>query len=258
MKNHRDLVGLGANILIAALILIIIIVGLNKMGLYNLPEPIENLLNPQSVDERNQSIDEDKIYNSAHFDADEYGSVSRQEVTYENARAILEKIVNKYNYRHEISVTHSSDTTALTREVVLEKKDGLYSAQVFTDKAVLIEQYSDSEDTVTAHKYQNGSLAESMSFPKGSFTVPELCSVIADHSSFLDGTYELQKGSFAVIQGDFGTELEITFDTALDNYTQTEIYRVNVDYGIVTQAECVENGKVVYLMQTLSLKELSN
>ncbi len=258
MKNHRDLEGLGANILIAALILLMIIAALNKMGLYNLPPLIENFLNPQSVEEKNHSIDEDKIYNSAQFDTESSGEVEKVKISHENAREMLEKIFNKNDYRHEISVTHYAEGTSLTRQVVIEKKNSFYEADVYSRSATLLESYSETDDEITAQKYSGGKVLHTATYPKGSFTVPELCSVIADHKSFLDGIYDLQEGNFSVIHGDFGTELEIVFETVLENYSQTEAYRINVDYGIVTQAECTENGKLVYSMQTLSLKELAN
>ena len=44
MNNHRDLLGIILNVLFAVLVLAIIILGLNRMGLYNLPEQIENFI----------------------------------------------------------------------------------------------------------------------------------------------------------------------------------------------------------------------
>ena len=46
MNNHRDILGLIVNIIVVAVILCTIVVGLNRIGIYDLPDGLEKLLSP--------------------------------------------------------------------------------------------------------------------------------------------------------------------------------------------------------------------
>lgn len=255
MNKHSDVLGLAANILIAVVILLIIIVSLNKMGLYKLPSPIEKLLSTSDEDEIPASVDDEKLYGSLDYDKNEDTDMEKVSVTYQNARTMLDSVENDKNYHHEISVTHKNDKKTVSKKVVLEKRDGLYTADIYSASGNHLKRISESNTDITVTEYKNAD-SKSYTYPKGSFTVPDLSSVVVDFDSFLSGGYELEEAEFSVIQGDFGIKLEIMFETVMEGYVQQEVYSINPDYGVVTEAQCYENGVMVYDMQTLVLREM--
>ncbi len=256
MKSHRDIPGVVINIFIAALLLAFIILGLNKMGLYELPEAVEKIISPSSTHEDDRDVDEQKVYHSIGFDNDGNEVVEKTSISHENARKMLEKVENTKSYRHELSVKIGDGASSAVKRVVLEKSGTGLSAAVYSENGVLLENIVEEGDNITVERIISGAHSEKITHPKGSFSVSELCGVVTSHENFLEGDYVLEEGDFSVIQGDFGIELEIVFDTVMDNYKQKEVYRINLDYGIVTSAKCYENDVVVYDMQTLLLREL--
>lgn len=256
MKSHRDIPGVVINIFIAALILALIILGLNKMGLYELPDAVEKIISPSSTHEDDGDVDEGKVYDSVSFDKEREKVVEKTKISHENARKMLEEVKNTKSYRHELSVCRVDGSSSKVQRVVLEKSDNICSAAIYSENGLLLENIVEEGDNITVERIISGAHSEKITHPKGSFSVSELAGVVTSHENFLEGDYVLEEGDFSVIQGDFGIELEIVFDTVMDNYKQKEVYRINLDYGIVTSAKCYENDVVVYDMQTILLREL--
>ncbi len=257
MNNHRDLLGIILNVLFAVLILAIIILGLNRMGLYNLPEQIENFIFSSEKEQKEENVDDSQIYNTVEYDENKYSKVEKTAVTYENARQLLSSVVSAQNYHHEVVVSRKNEGAQESVKVILKKQDGLYNAELYSIGGKLLKMISEKDGKITVKEYQNGYQVREFTHPAGNFTVTELAGVVVDHENFLSGDYELSEGEFSVIQGDFGIELEIVFDTVMENYTQHEVYRINVDYGMVTKALCYENELLVYELETYALRELN-
>lgn len=255
MNNHRDLLGIVLNVLFALVVLGIIIIGLNRMGLYELPSVIENMFTGSSEQENSVDVDDGKVYSSVGYDDEKSAEVEKTLVTYENARLMLEKVKSVDDYHHEVYVSRDDKKTNDDARINIDKKDGLYRASVYTGNGKLTKEISEKDGNITVKEYVNEKLKSEFTYPSGNFTVGELAGVILDHENFLSGEYALSEGEFSVIQGDFGIELEIAFDTVMDNYKQREVYRMNLDYGVVVSARCYENDVLIYDMQTVNLKE---
>ena len=252
MNNHRDLLGIIINVLFAAAILVTIVLSLNRMGLYNLPSGLEKLLFPSDKEQTSENVDDSKIYDTVHFDADNSAQADKVAVTYENAKKMLEAVENSRDYHHELSLKYSSEGSG--KRVVVDKKDGFSSIQIYNGNTVY-KSIHEADGIITVKRYRNATVEREFSYPSGNFTAAELAGIITDHKSFLEGEYELGEGEFSVIQGDFGIELEIAFTQKADSYEQREIYRINTDFGVVTSALCYEGDVLVYNMQTDFLGE---
>ena len=257
MNNNSDLPGIAVNIAITAVVLAVIILGLNRMGLYNLPSWIENVVNPDNYQDNNANVDDSMVYESVGYDISENTKVEKTSLTYENARQILEKIEVSRDYYHELSINLMSEGKTRSSKVVINKLDGMYSADIYNKSGRIIKSIENKNDSITVKEYTNERVTGEFSYPSGNFTVWELAGVIVDHENFLSGDYALEEGDFSVIYGDFGAELEIVFDTVMEEYSQHEVYRVNVDYGVVTNAQCYENDELVYEMNTVVLQHNS-
>ena len=257
MNNHSDLPGIAVNIAITAVVLVVIILGLNRMGLYNLPSWIEDVVNPDNYQDNAAGVDDSMVYESVGYDINENTNVEKTSLTYENARQMLENIEALRNYYHELNINLMSNGKTVFSKVVINKMDEVYSADIYNKSGRLIKSIQSENDSITVKEYTNERVTGEFSYPAGNFTVGELSGVILDHENFLSGDYALEEGDFSVIYGDFGAELEIVFDTVMDDYSQHEIYRVNVDYGVVTNAQCYENDELVYEMNTVVLQHNS-
>ena len=247
MNNHRDLLGIIINVLFASAILVTIVLSLNRMGLYKLPQGIENLLFPSDKEQISENADDSKIYETAHYEDDKSFKTEKTSLSYENARKMLEAVENTRDFHHELSVKYAQNDNA--EKIVVDCKNGLRTVYLY-DRNRMSKSIHEAEDTITVQEYENSVVVNEFSYPSGNFTAGELAGVITDHNSFLDGEYELEEGEFSVIQGDFGIELEIAFTEKMDGYEQREIYRINTDYGVVTSAVCYEADVLVYEMRT--------
>lgn len=253
MKKNSDFFGLLLNVLLATIVIVFIVFGLNKIGLYELPSFIRKIIPSVQVEEDGDDEDE-KIYDFGGFDEENKGEVEKTELDYENARKMLESMKGTRDYSHRLSVTVYSESGSLTKRINVERKNGLYSAEISSSEGTSLKSISEHDEKVTVREYaENGSFTE-LDYPKGCFTVSELCGVVLTPDTFLEGDYSLAEGDFSLLEGDFGIELEIAFVSSLDGYELKEVYRINPDYGIVTRAESYEGDSLVYLMQTELLR----
>lgn len=253
MKKNSDFFGLLLNVLLATIVIVFIVFGLNKIGLYELPSFIRKIIPSVQVEEDGDDEDE-KIYDFGGFDEENKGEVEKTELDYENARKMLESMKGTRDYSHRLSVTVYSESGSLTKRINVERKNGLYSAEISSSEGMSLKSISEHDEKITVREYaENGSFTE-LDYPKGGFTVSELCGVVLTPDTFLEGDYSLAEGDFSLLEGDFGIELEIAFVSSLDGYELKEVYRINPDYGIVTRAESYEGDSLVYLMQTELLR----
>lgn len=94
MKNNRDISGFIANILIVVAILALIVVGLNRIGIYDLPDSVEKLLgtsDEQDDPALSESFGTD-IDKSLVYDENQGLVLTGSELTFENARSVLERL----------------------------------------------------------------------------------------------------------------------------------------------------------------------
>lgn len=253
MKNHRELLGIAVNVVLVVVLLIFIVVGLNKIGIYDLPDWAEKIIgtydNPDDDGLNNRADTEKSIEYSADKNAVEHAS----ELTYENARELIEAVLPVSAYKHEMTVEYLSGGEKVSSEIVsLICSDGLYRASVSDIDGNPKKYVSENADSTVVTVFEGGESAE-LVYPKTTFDISDECGFIIKADNFLESDYELDEATFYLENGSYGAELTITFDTVLGEYTQTEVYTLSLDYGVVVFAECFENENLVYSMSTKSL-----
>lgn len=63
---------------------------------------------------------------------------------------------------------------------------------------------------------------------------------------------------YSLVESEYGSLLYAEFVSAKDGYSQTEQYYISLDYGIVVRADCYENGKKIYHLETTALYEVES
>ena len=110
------------------------------------------------------------------------------------------------------------------------------------------------KDGTTSVSVRRGKETHTASYPTGDIDFAGEIGVILTHEDFLktagDDGY-----TYSLISSDDGTLMLITFTSQSGAYTQTQTYKLNLDYGIVTEAWCYENDKLIYALSTGRLAE---
>ncbi len=253
MKNHREVMGMIANILVVVAILAFIFFGLVKIDIIELPDSIEKLFGISDNTNALNSSDESGIYNSLSYDSSHGKQTETVSLTYENARQLLENVEPNRDYTQEISVKHYDGQQERQERFVVSRTDSLYKVSAFDSSDFLTKQIIESSDGVNISFFGPEGQQTVMDVSKGNFSISDECGFILTHHNFLNGDYPLSEATFLLSDSDVGAQITISFVTELDGYSLVETYTVSLDYGIVVSAVSHENGKLVYSMETLAL-----
>ena len=118
------------------------------------------------------------------------------------------------------------------------------------DGNVVKQIVSDSENT-TINTLVNGNI-KTTSYPNGKFDFSAETGAIITHEAFFEAADDPQY-SFKIEADDLGTVMLIEFTSVMENYSQRQEYTLSLDYGVVTEARCYENGSLIYELTTNSL-----
>ena len=253
MKNHRDTLGIFLNILVVVLILVFIVLGLNKIGVYDLPDSIEKLVGTYEEDEK-ASLGKADLSSSIKFGGKETVSSTETKVNNETARNYLAKITPANNYKHELTVQNFAYDGS-----VIDTQNILVESSNSSVKATLKDSFGNTVKTVEERKNETvitkftANTGEKITVNKGNFDISDEIGFILTADNFLKSDLELDEASFTLSESENGAEITIIFDTVMNDYSQKEKYTVNLDFGVVTSADCYENGNLVYSMKTKSL-----
>ncbi|MBE6681515.1 MAG: hypothetical protein E7600_04425 [Ruminococcaceae bacterium] len=258
MKNHREVLGIAVNVVLVLVLLLFIVIGLNKIGVYDLPDRVEKLIGtykePQDVSiKSNSGLDESIEYN------DKKTVVTPvSELTYENARSLIEEIEAVKSYRHEMTAEYYDESqVALLQNISFESDNGISHAVVTDGAGNSLKTVSENDGIISVTMFSDGNESV-ITYPKSNFDITDECGFIITADNFLSSDYELDEASFYLENGTYGSELTITFETVMGDYSQTEVYTLSVDYGVVVYAECYENDKLIYTLKTKSLSHLND
>ena len=249
MKNHREIAGVFANILIVVAILLFIVLGLNKIGVYDLPDAVEKLVGTYNED--TETSDKSHIDNdSPDFTFDGTKTVSEAyELDYSNALELLEGVSAVDDYSQTVTYSSFYDTASLTKSVSLSRKGGLYSAYIYGADNKIVQEISEAISNVTIISYLENEPVEA-TFERGSFDISDECGFVISVEGFLDSGFKLDEATFSVFENEYGTALKVTFVNTVDTVTFTESYTLSLDFGVVLSADCYENETLVYSMVT--------
>lgn len=251
MKNKQEIVGIITNIALVVLLFCFIVCGLNIIGIYNLPRPIEKLLGTYEGDD-NSSYVAEGVYNSILFDESElpFSSVS---LGYENAMKILTEISPVSNYVQKVDITHYYNQNTRIEELDIECDGGLYSVSIYNAGKLIRSVVQEKHDVTVTEFFDDDS--RSSVIRRGEFDIFEECGFVLNVDEFVDAGYNLDVADYSQVINDNGTFIIISFNSEFNGIPQMLKYVISLDYGVVTEAYCYENDKLVYQMLTETLSD---
>lgn len=256
MKNHHEVSGVIINIILALLILAFIVIGLNKIGIYRLPDSVEKFLGLNRGSETDAAVDSDTSskYEQLSFD---FAHIHTETgiLTYENARKLVESIDYNVNYSQSISVCNYIGDKTYTERVSLECIDGLYSASLNNVDGVLIRQIQEDHNSVNITTFDNGN-ATVVSLPKGSFDISDECGFVITAKDFINSDYNLEEADFSLFECEYGAAVSVRFINIIDSLSVEEEYVISLDYGVILSVKSSIDGNVVYSMSTETLERI--
>ena len=240
------------NVLLVAAVLLFILIGIAKIGLIDLP----SFFSPFFGKDPNASSEPADNGLSAILKpgtATDGFTVIKAEMTPESVRTMLHALTPKKTYAHDLEYTVYSGNVGSSRHVVLYRLKDAYLAYYVSPGAGAYKQVFEKDGT-TSVSVRRGKETHTASYPTGDIDFAGEIGVILTHEDFLktagDDGY-----TYSLISSDDGTLMLITFTSQSGAYTQTQTYKLNLDYGIVTEAWCYENDKLIYALSTGRLAE---
>lgn len=240
------------NVLLVAAVLACIVFGLWKIGLL---EPPAFLASWFGVDGRGEDGADGGVPAGFLKDEDENAdyTVIKAEMTPESVRAMLTALEPEKTYVHDLEYTVYSGGVGAARRVVLAFDTELSLAYYISPGAGAYKQIIEHHG-ITSVSVLDGEDVRTVTMPTGDVGFAGQVGVILTHEDFL-ATAGDSEYTYSLLSGDDGTLMLITFTSQSAAYTQTQTYKLNLDYGVVTEANCYENGSLVYALSTNSLSK---
>lgn len=248
MNNKPELLGLLANIFAVILLLCFIVLGLNRIGIYSLPEPIERLLGTYDNKDGNGKQD-DEIYDSMKFD-DSIVEFKSVEIDSSNAMAVLRELSAAENYNQQVKVKHYFDNDIRSESMKILRKNGSFDitiSDIYGNKHKHISEHGDLVRIETFDSSKNSFVSE---FEKGKFDISDECGFVLTVEQLLESESNLDESAFSLNETDDDIYMSITFDSELYGIKQRMTYSISLGYGIVTDVMCYEGDMLVYSMET--------
>ncbi len=252
MKNHREFLGVIANVFLVAIVLLIIVIGLNKIGVYPLPAWAERLIGTSDKSMVIGSEDDFEIYNALKADGNDK-KLNSVGITFDNADVILKNLGPVQNYSQIIHIESIYGKYKVNETVSIFVNDSLYTATILNSHGVQTRQLVEGIDSITITDYIDGRAIEA-EYQKGSFSVYEECGFILDVDNFLASNFKLNDATFVLTENEkFGSLMIVSFESCYESLKQVEQYTVSLDYGVVVSAFCYEGDNLIYSMTTSEL-----
>jgi len=255
MNKLHDLLLSALNVIIIIAVLAGIMLGLNKIGIFQFPDFVESMFGINGDQTTILPSDDGKIYKSLSSGKSDKTFTVTADLSPENVRQLLENVSPSLNYYQEVNVTVYSGDSSSTSKATVQKTDGSYSVSLYDSEGTLRKEIKMHDDTTDVTLHRANGQSSTISLPSADFDISDESGVVVTHERFLETQTELTDSDYSVSASQFGTIMQITFKTDRETYSQTEIYWLSLDYGIVTRAECYEGDKLVYLLETLALSD---
>lgn len=253
MKNKSEFWGLFANVVAILMLLCFIILGLNRIGVYDLPENIENFLGT-SDDTESVVGNEAAVYDSLKFE-DGSEVYTKAEISYKNAMALMKEVSPRINYSHGISVNHYFGDISKNERFDVVRNDGLFDIMISDAAGNKVKHITELSDNVKVETFSVTGSLYAAEFPKGRFSVSDECGFVLTVEEFLKENPQLDSASFMVRETENDVLIDVAFETEAFSKKQSLNYTVSLEYGIVVDYKCYENSKLVYEMKTVSLEK---
>lgn len=247
MKNKQEFIGLITNVALVVLVFCFIVAGLNIIGIYSLPAPIEKLLGTYDGNDNNTHVTSDSAYGLISFQDDV--SFTPVYLSYENADSVLKSLKPASNYSHTMTVTHYFGEQERKEQFQVFRSNDVYSVQVFDAYGNKIKTISENNDMITVTENYYGS-DNVVNLVKGDFAISDECGFVLTADEFVKSEYNLTDADFVQEYRDGGSYITVSFDVADREYKTHNIYEISLDFGVVTKVLCYENDTLVYQMVT--------
>lgn len=255
MNKFRNALFSALNILVIVVLLLGIMIGLRSIGIFRFPNFVENFLSKESAKENVLPNDDGKIYDALKKGQSDGNVTVTAELNPQNVRKMLEGVKPKDSYYQEVNTTLYDNSNSVTTKAVVRKSAGKYSVKLYNSEGTLKKEIDELESATQIKVYSSANRFDTVEVPTGSFDMSGESGVVITHENFLNSENELEAADYSMAQSPFGTIMQITFNTSLENYTQTEVYWLSLDYGIVTRCECYEGENLVYKLETIALND---
>lgn len=253
MKNKNEISGLAINIFVVVLLLAFVIIGLNMIGLYSLPESIEKLLGSAEESALGNDNNDEGVYSLIEGSTIS-SSVEVVELDYTNARTILENLKPSESYTQNVVVTHYFGNNSKTQNMSVARYNGLYEVAIYDSKNKPLKNIKETSHHVVISSLESDN-GKDVVIPKGNFDISSECGFVVNVDEFLKHSEKLDEGDFSQFSDDNGSFMIVSFDSDVDGVVYSQQYTVSIDFGVVTKAFCYEDEKLIYEMITTGLSD---
>ena len=238
------------NVLVVVAIILFILAGLWKIGLMEPPEFILKIFGISPDDGSSHSGSETELFLKDPDSEQDY-TIVKADLTDESVKEMLTLLRPEARLVHDLQYSVISESGTLSNRWIIVKENDISAAFYVSKNEGVNKMVLENGGTTSISVLENGK-AQTVSYPSGSVSIGEEIGALISHKDFLS-LPEDENYTYSLLSSDEGTLLLITFNVANGDYTQSQTYKLNLDYGVVTEANCYENGKAVYSLSTNSL-----
>ncbi len=250
MEKLKNILVSLLHIAVIASILLFIVIGLDIIGLIDMPS-FDSLFGGDGKISTQNGTDELGFLPDTNESPDYI--ITRTDLNSENVKKILESVSVLENYSHDLQYTVYSTAASVTKRVVIIEEQDISVAYFISSDGNATRQIVRNESETTVNTLINGEL-KSVTYPNGNFDFEGETGAIITHEDFFDAA-DNENYTFSLASSDNGTLLIIDFTSSVGNYSQTQKYSLNLNYGVVTEASCYENGRLIYSLSTNSISD---
>lgn len=250
MSKIKNLLISMLHIAVIAAIILFILFGLGKIGLLDFAE-INFLVGKKSSVTLLDGTDVAKILPDNN-DGLDY-TITQTDINHESVEKILENLKKSDKYTHDFHYTVYSSGGTITKHIIVLQEDDVSTAYFVSADGSLSRQIIRNSEKTAVNTLSGNSL-NTVVYANGLFDFEEEIGAVITHKDFFEILKD-ENYSFSLASSDAGTLLIVDFLSRIDDYEQNQIYALNLDYGIVIQAMCYENGNLIYSLITNSISE---
>ena len=253
MKKIKNAVFSILNVLVIAGILLFIIAGLMKIGMFEVPAFLRKFTEKPTEQTDGYTNNQSDFLGEA--DSEKNYEFQNALLTPDSVKKLLSELAPTEEYSQDVHFTVYSGESSVTKRVFLMKKKDLYCAFYLSGDSKPEKQIVRNENR-TVINILDGENLKSAVYNNGDIDFSAQTGVILTHKDFFEAADNPQY-TFSLKNDEHGTVLLIEFVSVKEGYSQLQKYTLNLDYGIVTEAKCYENDALIYEMYTDSISDNS-
>ena len=233
------------DVLVVFAVLAFIMYGLWSIGLVEPPSFLSPLF------ERSDSYGEGEVRAPGELlreDAENEYEIIEADMSKENVKKMLSLLSPENNFTQEIEYTLFSGDNSSTSHLIITRYEGISVAHFLSGDNEVTRQVIYSGGLVSVSTLQSGAV-NTVSYHAGKIAFSEQVGALLSYEDFLDLADE-EDYTFSLISSEDGTMMLINFTSTLGEYSQRQTYKLSLDYGVVTEAYCYEDDKLIYSLST--------